>query len=50
MCERSSFKRPKMAKRTAVYFARDEALAKLLPTCHERLKAALLHLHRGSRE
>jgi integrase len=42
MCELPSFTRPKIPRRRAVTFARDEYLAGLLPQCSHRLKAAIL--------
>jgi integrase len=44
MCELPSFRRPKMPDREAVTFARDEDLARLLPKCGARLRAAVLFL------
>ena len=42
MCEPPSFTRPRLPKPKAVRFARDDFLAKLLPECNPRLRAATL--------
>lgn len=42
LCAMPMFKRPKLPKRKAVTFARDEHIVKLLPSCSIRLKAAVL--------
>jgi integrase len=42
MCEIPSFERPDKPKREAVEYADDEYVAKLLPSCSDRLKAAVL--------
>jgi integrase len=42
LCGPHEFKRPKQPEREAVRFAKDEYLAKLLPECGPRLKAAVL--------
>jgi integrase len=42
MCEAPAFARPKIPKRKAVTYARDEFIAQLLPHCGDRLRAAVL--------
>ena len=42
MCGAHEFKRPKQPEREVVRFAKDDYLAKLLPNCGPRLKAAVL--------